>query len=148
MSKTIKVNSLTVGIKLIVLLAVVGSLYFQLVKGFYVCSLCWWQRIFWYPQLLVWLLPFRLKDKVQYSLVSSLLGLPVALYHYYIQMVTQSQAVISCGTASYGLDCAVKQLDILGFITIPFLSALGYFTVIVLSLLWIRTQASPKPHNS
>lgn len=35
------------------LLATFGSLYYSEVKGFIPCTLCWYQRIFMYPILLI-----------------------------------------------------------------------------------------------
>ncbi|MEK7067519.1 MAG: disulfide bond formation protein B, partial [Patescibacteria group bacterium] len=48
---------------IIALLATLGSLFYSEVAGFEPCKLCWYQRIFMYPQVLLWGIAWWKKDK-------------------------------------------------------------------------------------
>src|SRR3989338_8039857 len=65
------------------LAALVGSLAYSNIIGFPPCELCWIQRIFMYPQVLLSGVALWRKDKniVTYLLSLSVLGGIVALYH-------------------------------------------------------------------
>lgn len=111
--------------------ALLGSLYFSEIRGFVPCELCWFQRILMYPipiLLLVgifnedWFLP-------KYVLPLSIVGLSVSTYHILLQ-----NHVIGSSMCSAGVSCAVKYINVYGFITIPVLAWIAFFLVTVLML--------------
>lgn len=107
--------------------------------GFIPCSLCWLQRIALYPQALLGSVAWRVRDSVYfplYGIVLSVFGLIVAVYQYIYQMMpaeTVSSGALPCladGTA----DCATKVMEVFGFVTFPFLSAVSFAFMIVVYL--------------
>lgn len=68
---------------LVSLVATLGSLYYSEVRLFLPCELCWYQRIFMYPQaLLLFLALWRADYGIwPYSLALSLVGGSVSLLH-------------------------------------------------------------------
>jgi disulfide bond formation protein DsbB len=113
--------------------------------GFVPCSLCWLQRVALYPQALLSIAAFKLKDVVfypVYGIVMSVFGLLVAVYHYIYQAVpteVREGSLMPCltdGTA----DCATKFMEVFGFVTFPFLSAVMFAFLIILYLNLRRSQ--------
>lgn len=107
--------------------------------GFVPCSLCWLQRIALYPQALLGIAAYRVRDSVYlpiYGIVLSAFGFVVAVYQYIYQMMpkeTIATGVMPCladGTA----DCGTKVMDVFGFVTFPLLSAVTFVFLIVLYL--------------
>jgi disulfide bond formation protein DsbB len=113
--------------------------------GFVPCSLCWLQRIALYPQALLGIVAYRVRDSVYfpiYGIVLSAFGFVVAVYQYIYQMMpkeTIATGVMPCladGTA----DCGTKVMEVFGFVTFPFLSAVTFVFLIVLYLHIRRSQ--------
>jgi disulfide bond formation protein DsbB len=111
--------------------ALLGSLYFSEIRGFVPCELCWIQRILMYPitvLLLVgvfnddWLLP-------KYVLPFSITGLGVSTYHYLLQ-----NHVFGSTMCSAGVSCAIRYINVFGFITIPFLAGVAFLLITILML--------------
>lgn len=114
------------------------SLVYSEYYGFVPCSLCWLQRIALYPQALLAIMAFRLKEQVYfplYGIALSLFGLGAALYHYVYQMLPKdaSGGVLPCLADGSG-DCAAKVIDEFGFMTFPLLSAIIFAFLIALYL--------------
>ena len=125
------IPALTVGS---VALSLVYSEYF----GFIPCSLCWLQRIALNPQALFALMAFKTKESVYfplYSIALSIFGLVVAIYQYIYQMLPPeaSGGVLPCLADGSG-DCALKVIDMFGFVTFPLLSAITFAFLIILYL--------------
>ncbi|OQP06877.1 disulfide bond formation protein B [Geobacillus sp. 46C-IIa] len=121
------------------LVATLGSLYFSEVLGFIPCDLCWFQRIFMYPQVIILGIAIARKDftAARYSLALSLAGGVVSLYHYALQKIPFFQDyAISCSR----VPCTGQYINWLGFITIPFLALTAFTMIIFLSLAVMRRQ--------
>lgn len=121
------------------LVATLGSLYFSEVLGFIPCDLCWFQRIFMYPQVIILGIAIARKDfpAARYSLALSLVGGLISLYHYALQKIPFFQDyAISCGR----VPCTGQYMNWLGFITIPFLALTAFTMIIFLSLAVMRRQ--------
>ena len=126
-----------------VLIAVLGSLIYSEILGYEPCKLCWIQRIFLYPQLVV--LGFALygKHKGSYALLDSafalsILGGIVALYHYLLQLGIIPEG--SCAAIGSAVSCAKQFVLAFGFITIPMMS-LSAFALIIFSLQLARSRS-------
>jgi len=126
------------------LIAVAGSLYLSEVLKYEPCKLCWFQRIFMYPQLFLLGIATYRNDKkiIPYVLPLSIIGGMISLYHYAEQKIPALSEVIPC---TIGVPCNKDYLNYFGFITIP-LMALTAFTLITL-LLWIGRERGEKEHE-
>lgn len=116
----------------VALVATAGSLYFSEVRFFVPCPLCWWQRIFMYPLVVVLGVGVFARDEGvwRYALPLSAIGMATAWYHYLIQRVPE---LAPPGVCRGGVPCTVQYIDWFGFITIPFLAGVA-FTMITLLL--------------
>jgi len=108
---------------LISLMATLGSLFYSEVAGFAPCDLCWFQRIFMYPQvILLGLAWWKKKDTViDYSLILILIGSLFSLYHNYIYYTAQTT-----GFCSIVSPCTQKYILGFGFITIPLMAIIAF----------------------
>jgi disulfide bond formation protein DsbB len=114
----------------VALVAAGGSLYFSEVMHLEPCRLCWFQRIFMYPQAIIlglawWRQDFSVRP---YSLVLSGIGILFSLYHNYI---LNSNAVTTCSIDA-AESCTTVLLKVFGFITIPLMALTAFAMIIVL----------------
>ena len=67
---------------------VASSLFYSEVLGVLPCGLCWLQRVFLYPQAVLFAVAVWKRERViaSYSIVLSAFGAIIALYHQYLQM--------------------------------------------------------------
>ncbi len=116
------------------------TLIYSEVFDFVPCGLCWLQRIFLYPQVLMLALAIYTKDKTvaKYGIVLSIPGLVVSLYQHYLQM--GGAEFIACPTTGAGADCAERILFEFGFMTYPLMSAFLFAFLIALYAYIIRTN--------
>lgn len=119
------------------LIATLMTLYYSEVLGQAPCSWCWVQRIFLYPQVVIFGLAAVMKDAraVWYSVGLSILGAIVALYHHWLQM--GGSDFFPCPASGPGPACEVPTFITWGFITFPFM-ALVLFIFLILYVLWLR----------
>ncbi|MCR4281307.1 MAG: disulfide bond formation protein B, partial [Candidatus Kaiserbacteria bacterium] len=93
---------------LITLGGVILSLFYSEILGVLPCGLCWFQRVFLYPQAILFALAIWKKSKevADYSIALSIFGGAIALYQHYLQMGGTS--LVPCpAVASQATDCAV-----------------------------------------
>jgi disulfide bond formation protein DsbB len=123
-----------------------STLLYSEVFGFVPCSLCWLQRVALYPQALMSIMAFKVKDAVffpLYGLAISAFGLVVAIYQYIYQAVPQEllqSGALPC-LADGSADCSKKIMEVFGFVTFPFLSAVTFLFLIVLYVHLRRAHA-------
>lgn len=118
--------------------ATLGSLFFSEIMDFPPCSLCWYQRTFMYPLVLVLavgLFPFDAKV-VRFGLPLAVSGWLVAAYHTLLYEGVIPESAAPC---SKGVSCTEDYIELLGFLSIPLLSLLT-FTAMVASLLVLRRR--------
>ena len=115
-----------------------GSLFFSEVMGLPPCVLCWWQRVFMYPLVVILLVGLLHYDRsvVRYALPLVVLGWLTAFYHYLLYSGYIPETLQPCGQ---GPSCAEINLELFGFVTIPLLS-LAAFTVLAVLLLLVRQR--------
>lgn len=107
------------------------TLYYSDVLGFEPCPLCWWQRVFLYPQVFLFALaiwkgiPARLL-----SIVLSVFGFGFAVYHHALQMLPAG--ALPCPAADH--SCAAITFVEYGYITYPLMAATLFAFLIVLML--------------
>lgn len=117
----------------VALVATAGSLFFSEVMGLPPCVLCWYQRIAMYPLVLVVGSGIVMRDGRMryYALPLCLAGLAVSAYHNLLYYGILPESIAPC---TQGISCTSRQIEWLGFITIP-LMALAAFAVVALCLL-------------
>jgi disulfide bond formation protein DsbB len=122
----------------IALVSMVGSLFFSEVMELPPCVLCWYQRIAMYPLVLIIGIGIISRDSrvKSYALPLCLSGLAIAIYHNLLYYGLLADSIIPC---KEGISCTSKQIEWLGFITIP-LMALTAFILIFLSLLFYKSK--------
>lgn len=106
----------------------VMTLVYSEVFDFVPCGLCWLQRVFLYPQVLILATALYLNDvrAVVYGVVLSVPLVIVGLYQHYLQM--GGAEVVACPTS--GGNCAERTLFEFGFMTFPLISAIvGVFLI-------------------
>lgn len=110
----------------VALLGTIASLYYSEVLGFPPCNLCWYQRIFMYPQVFMLGFAWYRHDRsvVPYSLLLSGIGIALAGYHSYLQF--GGSPLIPCGAGSQAAACAQRFVFEFGFITIPLMTATAF----------------------
>lgn len=115
---------------LLSLLSVAGSLYYSNVLLLPPCSLCWYQRICIFPMVFILASGFLLKDKnvIWYAGPLSFIGWIISLYHNLLYYKIIPKPLVAC---SSGSSCTEKQIEYLGFISIPLMA----FTSLTLTLL-------------
>ncbi|MDT3414478.1 disulfide bond formation protein DsbB [Brevibacillus aydinogluensis] len=115
------------------LIATAGSLFFSEVMKYIPCELCWFQRIFMYPLVILLGVAAVKKDyrMSSYALILSVIGGCISLYHYLIQKVP---ALYDLGNACGIIPCNTDYINWFGFITIPFLALVAFIMIAVLQI--------------
>ncbi len=120
--------------------SMLGSLFFSEIMELAPCALCWYQRIFMFPLviiLLIGLFPFD-KNIIRYALPLAIIGWGFAFYHYLLYSGIIPESIQPC---SQGVSCSETYLDLFGFLTIPMLSLIS-FSIIIGFLLILRRRRS------
>ncbi len=122
---------------LIALGSTIMSLYYSEVLGFIPCFLCWLQRIFIYPLVVLFGIAIWKKDSriADYVIGLSIVGFCIALYQHFLQMMGHG----SLPCPSSGGDCAQRILFEFGYITFP-LIAVSSFALLIVLMLFVRRQ--------
>ncbi|MGM0875806.1 MAG: disulfide oxidoreductase [Bacillota bacterium] len=115
------------------LIATLGSLYFSEVLHYTPCTLCWYQRILMYPLTLILGIAFYQGDRnvYKYVLPISIVGIFISAYHYSLQKIPFLQKFEMCTS---GVPCSGEYINLLGFITIPFLALLAFSLITMMTL--------------
>jgi disulfide bond formation protein DsbB len=118
---------------LMALVSMLTSLFFGEVMKLPPCTLCWYQRICLYPLVPILAVGIALRDRrlTTYALPLVVAGLAFAVYHNLLYYGVISEALSPC---TEGVSCTKRQIEWLGFVTIPLMS-LGAFAAILVSLL-------------
>jgi Disulfide bond formation protein DsbB len=110
--------------------AVAGSLYYSEIVGLVPCDLCWFQRIFIYPQVILLGLAWWKKDDniIPYSFSLLGIGTLFSLYHNYIYYGAQP-VVDFCSIVS---PCTARYIVGLGYVSIPLMALTGFLLMALL----------------
>jgi len=124
--------------------ATAGSLYFSEIALWTPCKLCWFQRIFMYPQVPLLLVALWKHDRgiATYILLLSVIGMVFSSVHYTEQVMAAlqppSDPLEPCDLT--GVSCASAPSFYFGYITIPMMA----FTAFLLNALIARTAMRMK----
>lgn len=121
-------------------ISTLGALFLGEIMGYTPCVLCWYQRIFMFPLVLILAAGlFPLDPRVvRYALPTTLVGLGIAVYHMLLLEGIVSESIAPC---TQGVPCSEVQVVWLGFVTIPLLSVAA-FSVIAALLIATYFKAS------
>ena len=119
---------------LIASIATLGSLFFSEIMHFVPCSMCWYQRIFMYPLVLIFLVNIMYPDNkvFKYSMPLVLTGLFFSIYHNLLMFDIIPESIVPC---VQGVPCSTEYINWFGFITIPFLSLISYLSIFILLIM-------------
>ena len=120
------------GVWAVSLVATLGSLFFSEIMELPPCTLCWYQRIAMYPIAL--LIPVALLNDeaakfMKYVATLAIVGFAIAIYHNLLYYGVIPESLVPCKA---GISCTSRQIEWLGFITIPFLALVAFSLVLVL----------------
>lgn len=127
------------GIFVVSLVAMLGSLFFSEVMKLPPCVLCWYQRIAMYPIVVLAIIGILRSDKnLAINVLSlSIPGLIISIYHNLLYWKILPESVAPC---MLGISCTTKQLEWLGFITIPFMALSAFIIISVLALISLKIK--------
>lgn len=110
------------------------SLFYSEILGFAPCGLCWLQRVFIYPQMILWGMAFVKNDTkiADYIIGLSIPGLIVSLYQHYLQI--GGSELIPCAQTLLAADCAERTIFELGYITFPLMAGSLFVFMIALAI--------------
>lgn len=119
--------------------AMIGSLLFSEYLKYPPCSLCWWQRIFMYPQALIFLMAVLSEEVMifKYTALLTLFGWLFALYHNLIYFKVIEPTLLPCTS---GISCTDNQLNYFGFLTIPMMSFIAFSILFVIHILVFKRR--------
>lgn len=123
--------------------ATAGSLWLSEGADFIPCRLCWFQRIFMYPLVIVLLVGALLKDRraFWYAIPLPVIGLGIALYHVYIEHNPEAESQ-GCKVQS-AVPCSFRWFEKFGYVTIPVLAASAFALIALLLVASRRREGEP-----
>jgi disulfide bond formation protein DsbB len=110
--------------------ATLGSLYLSEVAHLLPCKLCWFQRIFMYPLVIVLgVAAWRRDASVRLTTVLlSAIGSAIAMYHYAIQRYPS----LGGGSCDASAPCSAAYIWQWDFVSIPYMAASAFGLILVL----------------
>jgi len=122
---------------LVALGAVTLSLFYSEIVGFPPCELCWIQRIFLYPQLVLFGMELYKKERsiIDFSIVFAVLGSIVSIFHIYIENGGSSSLGCAALTPTNvnQVSCAIRYIYEFGYVTMPIMAlSLSLFIITIL----------------
>ena len=115
-------------------IATLGSLVMSIFFELPPCELCWYQRMFMYPIVIISGFAWYKKDYkngAMYSIMMAVIGLLFSLYHYLLQIsdtLKNSEAFCSPNSA---IDCSVPDFVEFGFVTTPYIALTAFILIII-----------------
>ena len=108
-----------------------GSLWLSEIEKLPPCYLCWWQRGFMYPQVLILGLALIWPKLRWVSLPLVLVGAGISTYHYLVERFPDSIST-ACSTST---PCSTVWIWKYHFLSIPGMAWVAFITIAVLILL-------------
>ena len=122
---------------LIASVSVMGSVFLSFVMEFAPCVLCWYQRIFLFPLVLILaigLFPYD-NNVAKYALPLAIAGWLTAAYHNLLYAGIIPESIQPC---TQGVSCTEDYINLFGFLSIPMLSLLSFSIIIILLVILYR----------
>lgn len=126
---------------LLALGALVGSLTYSNIFMFPPCTYCWWQRIFMYPQVILFAVGIYLKDMKVWitGIILSLIGASFSIYHIILQAGIRSSGA-PC-EALGGVACTKIDVLIFGWLTIPMMCLVLFLGILTFAFISHRKDS-------
>lgn len=126
---------------LVALVATAGSLFFSLYADFAPCELCWYQRIFMYPLVLLFGLGLWRDERkaMEYAVPLVAIGWLVAAYHNYIYFL--GTRATSCSLEAE-VSCITPYFTEYGYVTIPVMSMTAFSLIAFALFVFFRQSAT------
>lgn len=124
----------------VALVSVASSLTFSDYFAMNPCKLCWFQRIFIFPQLVILAVALWKKHHQEittYSIALACFAIPISIFHYALQM-TDAPAVHAfapCDVTGQAPSCSGFYVHMFGYITIPLMALTTSLLILILMLL-------------
>ena len=121
----------------VALVATLGSLYLSEIEHLVPCRLCWFQRIFMYPLVIVLGVAAWRRDsqiKLTATILAGIGGL-IAIYHYLIQHFP----TLDSGACDPTAPCSAAYIWQWNFVSIPYM-ALSSFALILTLMFALRSN--------
>ena len=117
------------------LVAMLGSLWYSDIIGYEPCRLCWYQRIFMYPIVIISFIGLVYRDlrSLIYARTLAIIGLVISIFHMVQQRIPS--AGLSCGTVGQASSCDSLWVNSFGFITIPTMASIIFMAIITVTIL-------------
>lgn len=121
----------------VTLVATAGSLYYSEVRGYTPCELCWIQRIFMYPLVIIYGVALWKKNIsiALPGLILSGIGMFISAYHYSLQKIP---SLHNAGGICGDIPCNLQYVNYFGFVTIPFQAGLAFIIIFSLHVYVLR----------
>jgi len=124
------------GLWIILLISLSGtllSLYYSNIVGLEPCLLCWWQRVFLYPQVIIAIIAIWRKDHgvFIYTFWLSLIGAVIAGYQSLLQMGIAEGSV--CLNSETAVSCSKVYFMEFGYITLPMMAFTAFLIALAVS---------------
>lgn len=111
--------------------SVIMSLFYSQIIGYAPCNLCWMQRIFMFPQVVLFGIGYLTSDKkiINYSLPLLITGFLIAIYHNFIYYFAENSSACDASLIS-----CIQQLvhEFGGYISFPSLSLTSFTALLIL----------------
>lgn len=122
---------------LVALGAVALSLFYSEIVGYPPCELCWIQRIFLYPQLILFGMELYKRERsiVDFSIVFATIGSIVSLYHVYVENggASSLDCAVLKPTNLNEVSCAFRYIYEFRYVTMPIMAlTLSLFIISIL----------------
>jgi len=126
----------------VALAATLGSLFVSEVLKYPPCSLCWYQRMAMFPLTVVCFVGLWSEDRnwTRYALPLVAIGLAIAVYHNLLYYGVIPEPIVLC---TGGVACTEKQVEWLGFVTVPLMSLSAFVLLGALAVLDRKKGGSP-----
>jgi disulfide bond formation protein DsbB len=128
---------------MIALVTTLGSLYYSEVAGYPPCTLCWYQRIAIYPQVIVLGVAWWRRDTAVWrtSVPLAVVGAVLSVWHVVIE---RNPAL--AGPCDPSNPCTIKWVEEFGFLTVPAMALIAGLAMIALTLM--ARPAGTSEHGS
>jgi disulfide bond formation protein DsbB len=119
----------------VTLVAAGGSLFFSEVMDLPPCVLCWYQRIAMYPLVVIVAVGIVSSDSrwKWYALPLTIAGFAISVYHNLLYYGLIPESITPC---TEGISCTSRQIEWLGFITIPLMALVSFSLVLILLVIY------------
>jgi len=127
---------------LVAAVATAGSLYFSEVAHYRPCHLCWAQRAFMYPLVVVLgLAIWRKSPRIRRLVIPwALVGLGISVYHYLLEWFPKQLETNVC---DIDVPCSAFPFRLWHFLTLPFMAGCGFLFIVSVLSLPLEPRRSP-----